>query len=258
MMWERELNTARESVKAGGEILRRLFGQGHRIMKKGHIDLVTDADLKVESTILKTIRQNFPTDTLLSEEAGRKPKDSRRTWIVDPLDGTTNFVHGFPFFAISIALEIEKEIVLGVVYNPLMEEHFEAVKGMGAYLNEMPIQISRTADLEESLLATGFAYDIHENPHGVLRRFQRMIVRAQGIRRPGSAAIDLCYVAAGKLDGFWEEGLKPWDTAAGFLIVREAGGKVTTMAGETFSPYLRTIVAANPFIHETMIELLNR
>lgn len=258
MMWEKELTTARSSVEAAGKILRRLFGHVNHIIKKGDIDLVTEADFEVERAILETIRRNFPQDTILSEEAGKQPEVSERTWIVDPLDGTTNFAHGFPFFAVSIALEVEKEIVLGVVYNPLMDEHFEAVKGRGAYLNKMPIQISKISNLEESLLATGFAYDIHENPHEVLQRFQKMIVRAQGIRRPGSAAIDLCYVAAGKLDGFWEEGLKPWDTAAGFLIVDEAGGKVTTMAGETYSPYRRTIVAANPFIHKTMIEILNR
>jgi myo-inositol-1(or 4)-monophosphatase len=257
-MWEKELNTARQSVKAGGEILGRLFGQVNHIIKKGDIDLVTEADFQVESAILDTIQQNFPRDTILSEEAGKKQEVSGRTWIVDPLDGTTNFAHGFPIFAISIALELDNEIVLGAVYNPQMDEYFEAVKGMGAYLNEIPIQVSTTSDIEESLLATGFAYNIHENPHRVLKRFHRMIVRAQGIRRPGSAAIDLCYVAAGKLDGFWEEGLKPWDTAAGFLIVDEAGGKVTTMAGETYSPYLKTIVAANPFVHAAMIDILNQ
>jgi myo-inositol-1(or 4)-monophosphatase len=256
-VWEKEINTARQSVKAGGEILGRLFGHVNHIIKKGDIDLVTEADVQVESAILEIIHQNFPRDTILSEEAGKQQETSGRTWIVDPLDGTTNFAHGFPFFAISIALELDSEIVLGAVYNPQMDEYFEAVKGTGAYLNEMPIRISPTSEIEESLLATGFAYDIHENPRRVLKRFNRMIVRAQGIRRPGSAAIDLCYVAAGKLDGFWEEGLKPWDTAAGFLMVDEAGGKVTTIAGKTYSPYLRTIVAANPFIHDAMIDILN-
>ena len=256
-MWEKEIAVAEQASRAAGKILDRMFGRVNHIVKKGDIDLVTEADLQAEEAILEIIHRSFPQDNILSEESGMHGEISKRTWIVDPLDGTTNFAHGFPFFAISIALELDNEIVLGVVYNPQMDEYFEAVKGMGAYLNEAPIQISTTSDIEESLLATGFAYDIHENPHRVLKHFNRMIVKAQGIRRPGSAAIDLCYVAAGKLDGFWEEGLEPWDTAAGFLIVDEAGGTVTTMAGETYSPYLRTIVAANPFIHEAMIKILN-
>ena len=258
-MWEKEIDIARKSAREAGKILTRLFGNVNHIVKKGDIDLVTEADLQAERAILEMIHENFPRDNILSEEAGRQEeKISGRTWIVDPLDGTTNFAHGFPFFAISIALLIGKDIVLGVVYNPEMDEHFEAVKGRGAYLNGAPIQTSKTEQIKESLLATGFAYDIHENSQKVLKIFNKMITGAQGIRRPGSAAIDLCYVAAGRFDGFWEEGLKPWDTAAGVVIVNEAGGKVTTIEGGTYSPYLKSIVAANPFIHDALIEALNK
>ena len=201
-MWEKEIDTARQSAGEAGKILTRLFGNLNHIMKKGDIDLVTEADLQAEGAILETIHKNFPRDNILSEEAGRQEEISGRTWIVDPLDGTTNFAHGFPFFAISIALLIGKEVVLGVVYNPEMNEHFEAVRGRGAYLNGVPIQTSKIGQIKESLLATGFAYDIHENSQNVLKIFNKMITRAQGIRRPGSAAVDLCYVAAGRFDGF--------------------------------------------------------
>ena len=255
-MWKKELDVANEAARTAGEVLNRMFGKINHIMKKGGIDLVTEADLEAEKTIFHIIRQNFPRDNILSEESGMHDEVSDRTWIIDPLDGTTNFAHSFPFFAVSIALEIEKQIVLGIVHNPYMDEHFEAAKGKGAYLNKKPIKVSKTRNLQESLLATGFPYDIHENPQRVLGIFKKMIIRAQGVRRPGSAALDLCYIAAGRLDGFWEEGLKPWDTAAGMVIVNEAGGKLTTFEGESYSPYMKSIVAANPFIHKEMIEVL--
>lgn len=255
-MWEKELAVAGVAARAAGEILNGMFGHVGHITKKGDIDLVTEADLQAERTILEIIRNNFPQDDILSEEAGRDGNASDRIWVVDPLDGTTNFAHGFPFFAISIALEIEGEIVVGVVHNPYMDEYFAASKGAGAYLNKGPIRVSKTQDLGDSLLATGFPYDIRERPHGAMELFQRMVVRTQGVRRPGSATLDLCYVAAGRLDGFWEEGLKPWDTAAGTVIVREAGGILTTLEGRPYSPYLKSIVAANPYIHEEMIRAL--
>jgi len=256
-MWKKELDVAYEATIAARKILNRMFGQVSHITKKGDIDLVTDADFQAEKAVLEIIRRNFPQDNILSEEAGEHEEVSERTWLVDPLDGTTNFVHGFPFFAISIALEVENEIVLGVVHNPHMDEHFEAVKGMGAFLNKKPIKVSQTQNLGESLLATGFPYDIHEKPERVMELFKKMVVTAQGVRRPGSAAIDMCYVAAGRLDGFWEEGLKPWDTAAGTVIVKEAGGILTTFQGKNYTPYLKSVVAANPFIHDMMIKVLN-
>jgi myo-inositol-1(or 4)-monophosphatase len=255
-MWETELHTAGEAARAAGAILLNMYGRVHQIMKKGAIDLVTEADLAAEKAILDTIRENFPKDNILSEEAGGHRAVSGRTWLVDPLDGTTNFAHGFPFFAVSMALEIENELVLGIVYNPCMEEYFQAAKGMGAYLNNKPIQVSKTQTLNESLLATGFPYDIHEKPETVMDLFKKILVRAQGVRRPGSAAIDMCYVAAGRFDGFWESDLKPWDTAAGTVIVKEARGKLSTYEGNPYDPYKKSIVAANPFIHDAMIQVL--
>ena len=255
-MWEKELHVAGLAARGAGGILNRLFGKVDHVKKKGEIDLVTEADLMAEKSILEAIGRSFPDDNVLSEESGRHGKASDRTWIVDPLDGTTNFVHGFPFFAVSIALEIKRQIVLGVVYNPFMDEYFEAARGTGAYLNKEPIKVSEVKSLEESLLGTGFPYYVHERPQRVVDHFRRMLVEAQGLRRPGSAAIDLCFVAAGRLDGFWEEGLKPWDTAAGMVIAEEAGGKVSTYDGSPYSPYEKNIVAANPPVHGAMIEVL--
>lgn len=256
-MWDKELRVAGEAARAAGHVFNRIFGRVNKIVKKGEIDLVTEADFEAEQSILKIIHHSFPEDNILSEEMGPHGGISDRKWLVDPLDGTTNFAHGFPFFAVSIALEIKKEIVLGIVYNPYMGEHFKAVKSMGAYLNNKPIQVSKTQILKESLLATGFPYDIHEKPETVMDLFKKMLVRAQGIRRPGSAAIDMCYVAAGRFDGFWESDLKPWDTAAGTVIVEEAGGKLSTYEGTPYDPYQKSIVAANPFIHDAMIKVLN-
>jgi myo-inositol-1(or 4)-monophosphatase len=256
-MWEKEIAVARQAAEEAGKILLGMFGKVGVITKKGKIDLLTEADLQSEKIILDIIGHNFPQDSIVTEEAGEFNLLSKRVWIIDPLDGTTNFAHAFPFFAVSIALEIEKEVVLGVVFDPYSGEHFEAINGMGAFSNKKPIQVSQTKELGESLLATGFSYDIHKNPQKVMELFKRMIVLAQGVRRPGSAAIDLCYVAAGRLDGFWEEGLKPWDTAAGSLIVTEAGGRISNYQGDRYTPYQKNIVAANPFIHKAMMTALN-
>jgi len=255
-MWKKELNTAREAATSAGIILSRLFGQVRQITKKSDIDLVTEADVQSEKKVIEIIRKTFPQDNILAEEAGKHAYSSNRTWIIDPLDGTTNFVHGFPFFAVSIGLEVGEESVVGVVFNPFMNELFEATKGAGAFLNGTPIRVSQTWDLKESLLATGFPYDIHERADDVMGRLKKMIITAQGVRRPGSAALDMCYVAAGRLDGFWEQGLHPWDTAAGIVIVEEAGGKLSTYQGTPYTPYHKSIVAANPFIHAAMVEIL--
>lgn len=255
MNWDMELSVARQAAQEAGRILKGRFGHAHRVMKKGDIDLVTEADLQSERTILDIISHHFPRDRIIAEEGGEQGQLPDRIWLIDPLDGTTNFTHNFPFFAVSIALEVEKKLVVGVVFNPATEEYFEAVKDKGAYLNDKPISVSQTERLGDSLLATGFPYDIHENPVMVLKRFESMVVRAQGIRRPGSAAIDLCYVATGIFDGFWEEGLKPWDTAAGILIVEEAGGRVSTFEGEPCSPFSKNIVATNAHIHDEMTPL---
>ena len=256
-MYENEREVAGRAARSAGELLKHKFGKVHHIVKKGDIDLVTEADLAAEEIILKMLRNHFPKDNILSEEAGARDLSSARTWVVDPLDGTTNFAHGFPFFAVSIALEIDKEMVLGIVYNPFMGEFFEARKGQGAFLNGRPIHVSNARNLSESLLATGFPYDIRERSNRIFERFRNMVVGSRGVRRAGSAAIDLCYVAAGRLDGLWEENLKPWDTAAGAVIVLEAGGKLSTCEGRVFTPYLQSVVACSPMIHGDMVKTLN-
>lgn len=235
-----------------------MLGNAHHIVKKGEIDLVTEADIAAEKAIIEIIHRHFPGDAILAEEEGRQGSAGTRTWLVDPLDGTTNYAHGFPFFAVSIALEMEGKVVMGVVYNPRMGEFFEARRGEGARLNDRPIRVSETRGLKDALLATGFPYDVHDRPEGVVSLLQEMLVRAQGIRRLGSAALDLCYVAAGRLDGFWEEDLKPWDTAAGDVIVREAGGRLTTFQGEAYTPHLKSVVASNGHVHEEMVAVTTR
>lgn len=256
-MWEEERQIASLAAKAAGRILAGRFGRENHVRKKGELDLVSLADLESEKTIIEILGRRFPDDAIVAEEAGADGKDSERLWFVDPLDGTTNFVHSFPFFAVSIALQVRQEVVLGTVYVPYFEEFFEAIKGSGAFLNGEPISVSTTRELKDSLLGTGFPYYVHENPERVLDYFDRMVMAAQGVRRPGAAAIDLCYVAAGRFDGFWEEGLKPWDTAAGKIIVEEAGGKLSTFSGGPYSIYESTLVAGNPMIHEAMLKLIN-
>jgi len=257
-MFEEELSVAKAAARRGGDILLRMLGDAHHIVKKGKIDLVTEADLAAEKTILELIAGHFPEDAILAEESGKQGAKGSRTWLIDPLDGTTNFAHGFPFFAVSIALENEDDVVLGVVYNPFMDELFEAVKDKGAFLNGVSLQVSGTDRLDESLLATGFPYDVHKRPERVMPLLEKMLTRVQGVRRLGSAALDLCYVAAGRMDGFWEEDLKPWDTAAGVVIVREAGGRLTTFSGEPYTPYMPTMVASNGWIHEGMVAVTRR
>jgi myo-inositol-1(or 4)-monophosphatase len=255
-MWEQETRVAEKAAKRAGKILEERFGKVKEIARKGEIDLVTEADLMSERAILGIIGDSFPKDAILAEESGEYGQNPDRLWIIDPLDGTTNFAHSFPFYAISIAFQAHGELVLGLVYNPCLNEYFEARKGEGAFLNKKTIRVSQSKTLRESLLATGFPYSVYREPDGVMALLKKMIVFAQGIRRPGAAAIDMCYVASGRLDGFWEEGLKAWDTAAGSLIVAEAGGKVSDYRGEPYSPFQKSIVAANPFIHRKMLDVL--
>ena len=257
MMWDKEISIARSAAQGAGRILKRMFGNINHIEKKGEVDLVTDADLQAEKAIIDIITRHFPNDTIITEESGSLHHLPHRRWIIDPLDGTTNFTHRFPFYAVSIALEIEHDIILGIVYNPQMNENFEAVKGKGAFLNDRPVTVSRVSTLNEALIATGFPYNIRDRSASIFYLFEKMLRRAQGIRRPGSASLDLCYVAAGIFDGFWEEGLKPWDTAAGGIIVREAGGQLSDYHGNPYTPYLNTIVASNARIHHAMLEILN-
>jgi myo-inositol-1(or 4)-monophosphatase len=256
-MWKKEMTLARRAAQESGRILKKMLGNTTDISKKGEIDIVTEADLMSEKALIDNITGTFPNDRIISEETGEHGKESDRMWIVDPLDGTTNFAHSFPFFAVSIGFQVENEIVAGVVYNPFMDEFFEAEKGKGAFLNKRAIKVSNTVDLKDSLVGTGFPYDIYKDPTAVLEFLKRMIIRVQDVRRAGSAAIDLCYVAAGRLDGFWEQGLEPWDTAAGSIIVREAGGVISDYSGNPYSPFGKTILASNPAIYGKMLEVLN-
>lgn len=255
-MLEKEIKVACQAALEAGKILVNMSGKLNNIHKKGDIDLVTDADLRSEKKVIEIITDNFPQDSILAEESGAQNRASDRVWVIDPLDGTTNFAHGFPAFAVSIALEIRNENCIGVVYNPATQELFEAVKDNGTLLNKKPITVSNTDELGESLLATGFPYYIREQPQRTLELLSKFIVRAQGLRRAGSAALDLCHLAAGRFDGFWEEGLKPWDTAAGSIIVTEAGGILSDYQGKDYNSYKDTIIASNGHIHKTILKII--
>lgn len=254
-MWEKEMETAQHAATEAGRILKELYGNVSSVSKKGKIDLVTEADLASEKAVIDAISRDFPDDMILAEESGKTGEKSGRLWIVDPLDGTTNFAHSFPFFGVSIALQAENEIIAGVVYNPVLDEFFEAEKGKGAFLNKKSIRVSDKVNLRDSLIGTGFPYDVYEDPGPTLSYLKKVIVKAQGIRRAGAAAVDLCYVAAGRLDGFWEQGLKPWDTAAGTIVLQEAGGILSDYEGNPYNPFMDTVLASTPGIHSKMLEV---
>ena len=241
-----------------GAIQKEHARHGFRVEHKDSVNLVTDADRRAEEAIVHTIHTEYPSHQILAEERGLQTEgQSPFKWVIDPLDGTTNFVHGFPAYCASIGLEYQGRCILGVVFDPTRQELFVAEADRGAFLNGTQIHVSRTPKLDEGLLVTGFAYDIRESPNNNLDHFARFALRAQGIRRTGSAALDLCYVAAGRFDGFWELKLHPWDTAAGTLMVVEAGGQVTDFKGGPFSIYRQEIVASNGFIHDAMLAVLS-
>jgi len=244
-----------EAALAGGNVLKGYFGGDFRISYKGALNLVTEADVASEKEVVGILKRRFPGSAILAEESGEESGDSGFRFIIDPLDGTTNFAHGYPVFAVSVACEEGAEVTAGVVYDPLREELFTAAKGMGAFLNGRRLGVSATMRLDEALLVTGFPYDLKEDLTGNLRLFTRFMGASRAIRRDGSAALDLCHVAAGRFDGFWEEKLGPWDTAAGALIVEEAGGRVSDLAGGPFHYRKGAIVASNPALHEQMIAL---
>lgn len=240
----------------GAKILRKYFGKLTGIKKKGAIDLVTEADLESEKAIIGIIQKAFPKHSVLAEETGLKQGNVENQWIIDPLDGTTNFAHELGIFAVSIAFSCMGEIRLGFVLNPISGELFTAEKGKGAKLNGFPISVSNTQKVSESLLVTGFPYNHPEIIDAIMFRFTQCTKFAQGIRRLGSAALDLCYVACGRFDGFWEQNLKPWDTAAGTLIGREAGANVTDFMGNPYDIYQKEILATNNKIHQEMTGIL--
>jgi len=252
---DRYLQVAIAAAKEAGRIQKLHFRHFHRVEYKGDINPVSEVDKLCEKAVSQVIFDAFPDHDLLTEESLFKGKGSPWKWIVDPIDGTTNYIHGFPFFCVSIGLEVEGEVRLGVVFDPLLDELFHAESGKGAYLNGSRIAVSRTKDLDRSFLGTGFPYDIRENADFYLHFFRQFITRSFAIRRPGSAALDLCYVAAGRLDGFWELKLHPWDVAAGSLMIIEAGGKVTDFQGRPFSIYYEETLASNGLIHQEMLQI---
>jgi myo-inositol-1(or 4)-monophosphatase len=254
----RLLATAVEAVVRAGEIHLSRFRAGVRIDKKGAIDLVTEVDLEVERMFRAMIAERFPDHEVLAEELGGGPGTARYRWVFDPLDGTTNYAHGLPIFCASLALEIDGEAEVAAVYDATRRELFTAERSVGAWLNGEPLKVSATAEMIEALLVTGFPYDVQENPEPYMRVFAAFIARARAVRRLGSAALDLCYVAAGRMDGFWEAQLNPWDTRAGALIVQEAGGRVTGMDGLPWNPAGGHILASNGTIHAAMLETLDK
>lgn len=252
-----KLVAVRAAFRAG-KILNQYYGKPIKITKKGIMDLVTEADVASEESIIATIHEVFPDHAILAEESGASGNGQNDLWVIDPLDGTTNFAHQLPIFAVSIAYCHNDEIMVGVVFNPATGELYDAVKDEGARLNGEPIQVTTTNSVGESLLVTGFPYTVRTRyPKDQMARFGRCLTAAQGIRRLGSAALDLCYVAAGRFDGYWEENLKPWDTAAGMCIVIEAGGKVSDFNGLLYTITDQQILATNSHIHRQMVDLLN-
>ncbi|MBI9049715.1 MAG: inositol monophosphatase [Anaerolineaceae bacterium] len=244
-------------AKHAGKILKEGFGTDFQIDHKGLVDLVTDMDRRSEEYILNEIRTTFPGDEIVSEESGTSQGNHNARWIVDPLDGTVNYAHRLPIYSVSIAYAIGKEVQLGVVYNPAMDECFTAERGKGAWLNEKPIRAAGAEKLVEALLVTGFPYDIRTTQFNNMDQFNAMVMKSQGMRRLGSAALDCCYIADGRLDGYWEFGVKTWDVAAGGLIAEEAGVVVTDVNGG--ADYLKSplsICMANSAVHKEMLEVL--
>lgn len=254
------LQLATEAALEASRFLKMSVGKIKQIERKfgEETNLVTEIDKKSEEIIISKIKQRFPHHDILAEESGSHQKHSEYRWIIDPLDGTTNFTHGLPIFCVSIALEKEGELILGVVYDPNLDEIFTAEKGRGAYLNNRRLQVSSTSRLIDSMLVTGFPYSIGKNPEEAMRHFNDFLVRTQAVRRLGSAALDLCYVAAGRFDGFWEMSLHPWDMAAGVLIAQEAGATYTDFRGFPTTIDQPQLLVSNGFLHEQMVEVLKQ
>ena len=250
------VHTATRIAREAGAIIREGYGRAQQVEHKSAIDLVTEFDRRSEALILRELRQAYPGHGFQAEESGHAAGDDYE-WLVDPLDGTTNFAHGFPVFSVSLALTYRRRLVAGVVYDPLRDELYTAEAGQGAALNGAPMQVSAVADLGQALLATGFPYDLRTNPQNNFAEFQRFQLRAQAVRRAGSAALDCAWVAAGRLDGYWEYRINPWDIGAGALMVRESGGRVTDAhASDDFLAQPLAVVS-NGLIHDQMLNVLN-
>lgn len=250
------LATAVEAVVRAGDLQMARFGTGVRVDKKGTIDLVTEVDLEVERMFRALIAARFPDHDILAEELGQSTRGSRYRWVFDPLDGTTNYAHGLPIFCSTLALERDGQAIVGAVFDPNRRELFTAERGVGAWLNGDPLHVSVTDALTDAVLVTGFPYDVHDRLGDILGLFAGFLRKARAVRRLGSAAIDLCWVAAGRMDGFWEQGLQAWDTAAGALIVEEAGGRVTALDGGPWQPAEGQCLATNGRIHEGMLDVI--
>jgi myo-inositol-1(or 4)-monophosphatase len=254
----KHLACATEAVLRAGALQRERYGTELQVQHKGEIDLVTEVDRACEAAVLEVLRSYFPDHDVVTEESVPERTGSRFLWFVDPLDGTTNFAHGYPFFCASVALAVDGQVVAGAVYDPLKDELFTAERGAGAHLNGRRLRVSQTADLLRALLVTGFPYDLRDDLAAKLRLFNRFMGEARAIRRDGAAALDLSYVAAGRVDGFWEEKLQPWDMMAGILFVEEAGGRATRFDGTSVGFSADELVAAGPGLHPLMLDVLGR
>ncbi|MCC6544818.1 MAG: inositol monophosphatase [Nitrospirae bacterium] len=254
-MYDEVLKVAEFAARTAGRILLKQLGQPLEVEFKGDADLVTRVDRMSEEAIVSIIRENYHDHQILAEEGTNQESASKFRWIIDPIDGTTNYAHNFPCFAVSIGIEVSGQMAVGVVYDPVRDECFTAMEGCGTFLNGSAIHVSSVDKLDMALLATGFPYDRREHPDDYLILFRKFMMKAQEIRRPGSASIDLCYLASGRIDGFWECKLKPWDVAAASVIVREAGGQLSDFKGNEFSIIGSETLASNRRIHDEMLEI---
>lgn len=250
------LATAIEAAVRAGELQMARFGSRMRVDKKGAIDLVTEVDVDVERMFRALIAERFPDHDVLGEEMGQPSSGATHRWVLDPLDGTTNYAHGVPIFCATLALEVDGRPLVGAVFDPNRRELFTAECGVGSWMNGEPLKVSSTRTLADSLLVTGFPYDVRDRMSEILDPFANFLREAQAVRRLGSAAIDLCWVAAGRLDGFWEQGLHSWDTMAGALMVQEAGGRVTALDGSPWDPHAGRVLASNGHIHDDMLKVI--
>lgn len=248
-----------EATREAGKIISDYFQGSFTVdNKEGINNLVTEVDKHSEKRIIEIIRKHYPTHSIISEEVGEMIQDSPYQWIIDPIDGTVNFAHGIPLCCVSIGLKHNDDLILGAVYNPMMHEFFFAEKGKGAFLNDKPISVSTKSDFRKACLVTGFPYKWPDSKEHPIRVFERFILEGLPVRRLGSAAIDLCWVACGRFDGFWEYNLSSWDVAAGYLIVQEAGGRITNFEGDPYSVFDKETLATNGHIHEEMLRLIRK
>jgi myo-inositol-1(or 4)-monophosphatase len=254
--FSRFIDVGSEAAREAGRLILSHFRTGFAVSHKGATDLVTEVDIAAENLIVSALHKEFPDHRILAEESNPEGARGEFTWVIDPLDGTTNYAHGYPVFAVSVGLEISGELAWGAVFNPVLDEFFAARAGNGAFCNGVPLHVSSTGLLSDSFLATGFPYDIRISPVNNLDNFCEFAIHSRAVRRAGSAALDLGYVAAGRFDGFWELKLHPWDCAAGYLLVREAGGMVTDFSGSKGSIYTPECIASNGCIHEQMLMII--